>query len=66
MAKKADTTRWRVLRGVRNDKTGKQFYPGDVVKKGDFTLATMRAWAERNPPVLAVIEDKDGSNTDSR
>jgi hypothetical protein len=52
MPTKAKPKLYRVLKPVRNDKTGKYFAPGDIVKAKDFTAKTIAGWLVSDPPVL--------------
>lgn len=46
--------------GLTNDKTGKRFEPGDVVKDDDFPKPVIKSWLERGH---LVEEDADGSDS---
>lgn len=52
MAAKQKPMQYRVLKPVRNDKTGKYFAPGDIVKVKDFKAKTIAGWLISDPPVL--------------
>lgn len=45
---------YRVLIGVTNDATGKEYSPGDIVTAADFPADVIDNWLDCIPPVLEV------------
>lgn len=49
--------RFKVLIPVRDDKSGKAWKVGAIVKAGDFPAAVIADWLRHDPPVLERIEE---------
>lgn len=50
--------RYRVLvPRVKNDKSGKVFPAGETVTEKDFPKYVLKHWADKQPPVLARMEE---------
>ncbi len=47
---------------IKNGKTQKQFWAGEVVTDRDFPKPVLQQWAVKIPPVVAKVE-KNGSDS---